>query len=106
MQIYTVHTEYEDRWVLDPEKGAIKKREALMKPAPTTSISIPPKTFESCPDGETFDVQPDGSFHVPNDVGQFFCSQSDWHEGLSPFPPAELVEAEKKMRTKRATKED
>lgn len=39
--------------------------------------------------GETYEVQPDGSFFVPVEVAAFFVRQPDWYEGPNPFAPAE-----------------
>lgn len=91
MQIYHVHTTYEDRWLLDPDKGAVKRREALMRPSGTSSISVPEGQFDSCPTGATFEVTADGAFNVPEDVAEFFLRMPGWGEGISPFPPEDLA---------------
>ena len=97
MQIYHVHTTYEDRWVLDPDKGSIKRREELMKPSGTTSISVPAGRFASCPDGETFEAE-GSTFSVPDDVAEYFLRMPGWAEGLSPFPPEDLVASDVSTR--------
>ena len=90
MQIHHSHTTYEDRWVLDPDKGSVKRREALMQPSGTSAISVPAGRFESCPDGETFTAT-DDTFNVPEDVAAYFLNMPGWGEGLSPFPPEDLA---------------
>ena len=99
MQVYHVHTTYEDRWLLDPDKGAVKRREALMKPSGTSSIAVPKGQFESCPNGQTFTAQSDGTFELPDDVAAHFLRMPGWVEGSSPFPPDDLV-PETKTRKK------
>jgi hypothetical protein len=85
LQIHHVQVTYEDRWVLDPQYGSVKKREEILAPSGTSSIGVPAKQFDSCPDGETFEVQTDGAFHVPNDVAAYFLRMPGWREGPSPL---------------------
>lgn len=102
MQIYHVHTTYEDRWILDPDHGSVKRREALMKPSGTHSISVPEGQFDSTPEGGSFTADDSGTFSVPDDVGAYFLRMPGWNEGLSPFPPEEQPEAPKTSRRKAA----
>ena len=86
MLIYHLHQAYEDRWVLDAERGSVKRREAVLKPSGTSAISIPAGQFESTPEGAVFEVGSDGSFDVPEDVAEYFIGMPGWGEGVCPFP--------------------
>jgi hypothetical protein len=99
MQIYHVHTTYEDRWVLDPQLGNVKRREEIIAPSGTHQLVIPAGQFESVPEGGEFDADTSGTFSVPDDVGAYFLRMPGWNEGLSPFPPEE---APKKAAAKKA----
>ena len=105
MQIYHVHTTFEDRWVLDPDKGSVKRREALMKPSGTASIAVPEGQFDSTPEGGEFTADESGTFSVPDDVATYFLRMPGWNEGLSPFPPEEQPTAPKTSRRKAAATE-
>jgi hypothetical protein len=37
-------------------------------------------------DGQTYEVQPDGSFYVPVALAEFLTRQPDWYPGPNPFP--------------------
>ena len=108
MQIHHVQVTYEDKWVLDPQHGSVKKREEIIAPSGTSSIGVPAHQFDSCPDGETFEVQSDGAFHVPDDVAAFFMRMPGWREGPSPLvdePAAEPTPA-RKSKAKAAAEDD
>lgn len=53
---------------------------------------IPDDTDRITHDGETFEVQPDGSFFVPADLAEFLVRQPDWHPGPNPFAPEPVEE--------------
>ena len=88
-QIHHVEESESEEWVLDPLRGPIKEKRRAMKPGSVERLVVP--SSASRPDGETFELQPDGTFHVPQDVADFFTRMPGWHEGESPFPPPELV---------------
>jgi len=81
MKIFQVQETYEDTWVLDPDKGALKERRMRMKPSTTSRIQFH--------DGRTFEVGPDMSFDLPDDVAKFFLRMPGWHEGISPYAEQE-----------------
>ena len=100
MQIHHVETSYEDRWVLDEQRGAVKRREQIMKRSSAERIVH---------NGETYEVEADGTFLVPDDVAAFMCRQPGWHEGPSPFSPDEptpTADAFTPPRVTRARKTD
>lgn len=35
----------------------------------------------------TYEVQPDGTFEVPDDLASFLCAQPEWERGPNPHPP-------------------
>ena len=86
MQIYHCETTEVDRWVLDPTLGQVKRREQVIKPSGTCTISVPAGQFESTPDGGTFEAEAD-TFDVPDDVAAYFLARPGWGQGVSPFPP-------------------
>jgi hypothetical protein len=93
MHIHHIEESYADRWMVDPDLGTVKRRELVMKPSGTAAIAVPPNTFESLPDGGTFNKAEDGTFDVPDDVGEYFTRMPGWHAGESPFPPEEHAAA-------------
>ena len=92
MQIHCVVESTTEEWVVDPLRGPIKEKRRALQPASTERIVTPPGGFKSCPDGETFEVGPDGTFSLPDDVAEHFLRMPGWHEGASPFPPAEMTQ--------------
>jgi hypothetical protein len=80
MQIHHVHVTYEDRYVLDPALGPVKRREEVIRPSTTHNI-----TWKD----ESYDRGPDGTFDVPDECGQFYVTRPGWYAGPSPFPPEE-----------------
>jgi hypothetical protein len=91
MQIHNATSSTKLVWSLDPVRGPVQQTERVVERAGTTQISVPKGGFASTPEGATFDIQPDGTFHVPDDVGEFYVRTPNWFEGASPFPPAEMV---------------
>ncbi len=78
MQIHRLDTVRTQHYVVDDDLGVVLRKEQAIQPATTTAI---------CHQGRTYEVQPDGSFLVPDDVGAFFLRMPDWHAGPSPFAP-------------------
>ncbi len=78
MQIHRLDTVRNERYVLDDELGVVMRKEQAIQPSTTTVI---------CHEGVTYEVQADGTFHVPENVGAFFLRMPDWHAGPSPFAP-------------------
>jgi len=93
VQIHNAKASTKLTWALDPVRGPIQQTERVIERATTSAISVPKKGFASCPEGATFEIQPDGTFEVPDDVGAFYTRMPDWHAGPSPFPPLEMVRA-------------
>lgn len=89
MKIHHVFTSYVDRYVIDPALGPVKRREELIKQSDVTSI-----TWE----GNTYLIQPDGSFDVPDAAGHFLTSRASavgrWYEGPNPYAAERLTKAE------------
>jgi hypothetical protein len=104
MQIYNLQETYEERWILDPVTGPAKRREAVVKPSGMDRISVPAGVYASCPQGKVFEVQPDGTFEVPQDIGEFYVRQPGWHSGASPFPSDDLPPSREPLRPLRVTK--
>lgn len=75
-QIHHVQTGYRDRWVLDADEGAVKRREMVMRHSDVHRIAH---------EGKTYDVHDDGTFHVPDAVAAHMLRMPGWHEGESPF---------------------
>jgi uncharacterized protein YigE (DUF2233 family) len=83
-QVYHVISKKHEEWNYDPQKGpALVIREAI-EPSGATRIQYT--------DGRNFEVQPDGTFHLPDEVAAYFLRMPGWHEGAkNPFvdpPPA------------------
>lgn len=93
MKIHHVETRYEEQWVFDPVNGPGRKTVAIYQPSSVGRIVH---------GGQTFEVQPDGAFELPEEVAGFFLRQPNWFRGLPPQPPEEL---ETPRRGPRARKE-
>jgi hypothetical protein len=89
-QIYHVIQTTSDRYVLDPERGMVQRRELVMQAATTGAIKHGDDQFE---------VQADGTFDVPAHVAAHFLGRPGWHEGSNPFAEAQ-DEPEKPARAK------
>ena len=80
MQIHPVIETFEDRYVLDAERGPVRRRETILGHPGSESIV--------CEDN-TYFADADGTFEVPNDVAAIFVGKRtgviSWHEGPSPF---------------------
>jgi hypothetical protein len=93
-RIHHVEQHYEDRFVLDPQLGPVKRRELVMKPSTVESIVAK---------GEEYRRLDDLTFEVPEDVRVEFCGDGrhrmgrpGWAEGANPF----ATEAEEKAAPK------
>ncbi len=80
MQIHHIITTNVDRFVLDPTLGPVKRRELVMKQSDVQTIAS---------GGHTYEMQPDLTFEVPPELGNFYLTHKDkdgsWHEGPNPF---------------------
>ncbi|MDA8329889.1 MAG: hypothetical protein M0027_01520 [Candidatus Dormibacteraeota bacterium] len=82
MQIHFVEVQMRDRYVLDEHLGPVKRREQVLQPSSIDRINHK---------GQTYEVQDDLTFHVPDDVGrEILAMRPDCHSGPNPF----AVEAE------------
>jgi hypothetical protein len=75
-QIYNVIQSTANRYVLDPDHGMVQRRELVMRASDVSAIKHA---------DDTFDVQPDGTFQVPEHVAAHFLRMPGWHEGSNPF---------------------
>jgi hypothetical protein len=92
MQIHHVETAYEDRFVLDPALGPVKRREQVMRQSGIDRIMH---------DGKTYERGPDGTFEVPDEVGAFLCGRSLANGSFSPGPNPFVEESPPKRTPKR-----
>ncbi|MGO9903487.1 MAG: hypothetical protein ACLP0J_28255 [Solirubrobacteraceae bacterium] len=79
-QIYNVIQSTSDRYVLDPDRGMVQRRELVMQASDVHAIKH---------GDEQFEVAPDGTFDVPAHVAAHFLRQPGWHEGSNPFAEVE-----------------
>jgi hypothetical protein len=95
--IHNVEVFDEKHYEIDPAKGAVLKHTQVLKRGTADTIAH---------DGETFSVDADGSFHVPDDLAALLLKQPGWYEGPNPFVEeyeAEAVdEAPKPARKRKA----
>jgi hypothetical protein len=75
-QIYHVEEQPEDRFVLDPQRGPVMRRESIMKPSSRDKITRGDAVYE---------VRPDGTFMVDEHTAAFLLSTPGWHAGPNPF---------------------
>jgi hypothetical protein len=75
-QIYHVEEQPEDRFVLDPQRGPVMRRELIMKASSQEKIVRGDNTYE---------VRPDGTFMVDEHTAAFLLSRPGWHSGPNPF---------------------
>ena len=75
-QIYHVEEQPEDRFVLDPQRGPVMRRELIMKASSQEKIVRGDNTYE---------VRPDGTFMVDEHTAAFLLSRPGWHSGANPF---------------------
>lgn len=82
-QVHKVVETTVNRFEVDADHGVVQRVARLMKPAGDDRIKH---------GDETFEVQPDGTFELPEHVAAHFLRQPGWHEGPSPFAPDERDE--------------
>jgi hypothetical protein len=82
-QIHHTVVSHQDRYVLDPEFGAVKRREQVFAKSDVEQIKHGDDSYE---------VQPDGSFVVPAELADFMLKQPGWNEGPSPFAPEPVTD--------------
>lgn len=82
-QIHHVAVSHQDRYVLDPALGAVKRREEVLAPSSVDRVVH---------EGDTFEAE-NGSFNVPDELASFLLAQPGWHEGPSPFEDDDEAEA-------------
>jgi hypothetical protein len=104
MKIYCIEETPEERSSLDPVFGPVKRAETMKKASSIDRISVPAHVFASSPAGGVWEIQPDGTFEVPDDVGKSMTIRPGWHEGLSPFPTGDLPPAIAPLKPHRVTK--
>lgn len=83
------------KYILDPLEGLVQRPVRSFKPSGVDRIKYGPT-------GETYEIQPDGSFHLPVEVANYMLRMPGWNEGPSPF--AAELEDEPKPRASRARK--
>jgi hypothetical protein len=92
MKIHQVVESTELKHVIDPIRGMTVHREQVLKPGVAATIDHP--------EHGTFEINPDGSFDVPDELGEWLCNTPGWYEGSTPF--GEQVDRTKAARTKKA----
>lgn len=75
MKIHHVIETTQDRWEVDPVRGPGRVRSAIVRPSDVHRLVFKKKTY---------DIGPDGSFDVPNEVGKFYVGKLGWYEGVLP----------------------
>ena len=96
VQIHHAQVTTTFKYILDPVEGMVQRPVRSFKASGTDRITYGPT-------GETYEIQSDGSFHVPSEVADYMLRMPGWNEGPSPFA-AEMQEAEQKPRASRARK--
>ena len=80
MKIYHVINKEVDRFVLDPLRGTILRRENILTQSDIESIAK---------DDEVYPIDHQGTFEVPESVGQDLLERAvangRWYEGENPF---------------------
>ena len=91
-QIYHVEEQPEDRYVLDPVRGPVMRRELIMKPSSVEKMER---------GGKVYEVRPDGTFLVDDVTAAYLLSRPGWHSGANPFfVDVEIVSASAPKITK------
>lgn len=80
-QIYHVQQRTKNRHVVDPDQGMVMRSELIMQPSGFDRI------VRCHRDGhqEVYELQPDGTFMVPDEVAAEHLGRPGWHEGENPF---------------------
>jgi hypothetical protein len=89
MQIHQVEVFDELRREIDPARGIVARREQVIRKGGATRIAH---------EGVTYEIDPDGSFDVPEEVAAVLVGKPGWYEGPNPFPAE--VEAQPKPRSR------
>lgn len=76
MQIHHLEVVRSEHYVLDDDLGVVRRREQALQQSSVDRIVH---------EGVTYEVQPDGSFIVPDDLGRLMLSRPNWHPGPSPL---------------------
>jgi hypothetical protein len=96
VQIHHAHVQETMKYIVDPVEGLVQRPVRNLRPSGTDRIKYGPT-------GETYEIQSDGSFHLPREVADYMLRMPGWTEGPSPFA-AEVEEAEHKPRASRSRK--
>lgn len=75
-QIFQLEEKELMKYQLDPVAGLVKRSEHVIQPTSTIALSH---------NGQTFELEDDQTFHVPDDVADAFLRMPGWHEGENPF---------------------
>jgi hypothetical protein len=82
-KIHNVESSEEKSYAIDPEKGIVQKTNQVIGQGSASSIAH---------DGETYKIEADGSFEVPDELADLLCHTPGWFRGANPFQSA--IEAE------------
>lgn len=82
MKIHQVIAAQEPHYSVDPIKGVTLSHKTVLKPGTASVIGGP--------DGE-YEIQEDGSFEVPDELGAALIAQPDWFEGSNVFQTAGAI---------------
>lgn len=77
MQIHNVTTTHHGR-TIDPGTDRPKPAETVVEPSGVHRIVH---------DEQTYEVRPDGTFDVPDDLADVLCAQPEWARGPNPCAP-------------------
>ena len=77
MLIHHVETYEVARHEIDPKLGVVLRKERVVRKGGVVTIANP--------DFGTFEIQPDGSFDVPDELATDLCNQPGWFPGPNPF---------------------
>ncbi|MGD0386755.1 MAG: hypothetical protein ABSB73_11555 [Solirubrobacteraceae bacterium] len=79
-QIHHVVQSTANRYVVDPDRGIVQRRELVMGASDIQQIKH---------GDDMFQVGDDGTFQVPERVAAHFLRMPGWHEGPNPFAEAQ-----------------
>jgi hypothetical protein len=78
MKIHQVVASDEIRREVDPRRGLVARKEKVLQPGHPAAISSP--------EHGQFECGPDGTFDVPDELGEWLCSLGHgWYRGANPF---------------------
>lgn len=92
MQIHHLTISRTEHYVLDEELGVVRRKEQAVRRSDVEQVVH---------EGKTYEIDPDGSFHVPEAVGRFMLRLPDWHPGPSPFQDQIVAVEEAKVPRRR-----